>query len=250
MTTPDATYVFCLVQSPRSPSLRGVPAGVPGAGPPRLIPVDRDIWAVAADAPLDRFGAEALQNELQDVESISRHALAHASVIEFFFRGAPVIPLKLFTLFSSDDRVREHLLSRRPRLRKLFGELQGLEEWGVRIIAGQAEADSARTLKSGRDYLEVKKRLIRQNAAPPRATVAEIRAALKTLGRMAVRTRTDVFPPTAKGRSLVSGASFLVRAKARKRWNTAVAKLAAGLARHGHRLEVTGPWPPYHFVSR
>ena len=135
--TPDAaTYVFCLVQSVRPPSLRGVPDSVPGAGAPRLIAVDRDVWAVVADAPLERFGGEQLRDELQDVEAISRHALAHASVIEFFFRRAPVIPLKLFTLFSADDRVRQHLETRLTRLRKLFEELRGLEEWGVRVITG------------------------------------------------------------------------------------------------------------------
>jgi hypothetical protein len=250
MTTPDATYVFCLVQAPRPPSMRGAPDSVPGAGPPRLISVDRGIWAVVADAPLDRFGGEPLQNDLQDVEAISRHALAHASVIEFFFRRAPVIPLKLFTLFSSDDRVREHLQSRRTRLRKLFGELRSHEEWGVRVIAGEVEAESARSLTSGRDYLEVKKRLIQQNAAPPRATVRDIAAVLKALGKLAARTRKEAFPPPGKGRPFVTGASFLVRASRRGQWSRQVATLTAALAKRGHRLEVTGPWPPYHFVSK
>jgi Gas vesicle synthesis protein GvpL/GvpF len=250
MTTPDATYVFCLVQSARALSTRGVPDSVPGAGPPRLIPVDRDIWAVVADAPLDRFDAEQLQNEFQEVEAISRHALAHASVIEFFFRRAPVIPLKLFTLFSSDDRLREYLKGRSARLRKLFRQLRGLEEWGVRIIAGEVEADSARTLASGREYLEVKKRLIQQNAAPPRSTVKAAGAALRALGALAAKVRKEAFPPPGKGRPFVTGASFLVKASRRAQWKRQVARRAAALAKQGHRLEATGPWPPYHFVSR
>jgi hypothetical protein len=250
MTTSDATYVFCLVQSPRAPSLRGVPRTVAGAGPPRLIPVDRGIWAVAADAPIDRFGAEALQAELQDVDAISRHAIAHASVVEFFFRRAPVIPLKLFTLFSSDDSVRNHLRPRLAWLRKLFGELRGLEEWGVRVIAVQAEADAARPLESGREYLDVKRRLIERNAAPPRATLKDTATALRTLARLAARTRKEAFPPPARGRPFVSGASYLVRTARRSQWKRQVATLSAALASRGHRLEVTGPWPPYRFVGR
>ena len=100
--------------------MRGVPASVPGAGAPRLLAIDRDVWAVVADAPLDRFAAEVLQQELQDVEAISRHALAHAAVIEFFFRRAAVIPLKLFTLFSSDETAREHVRGRLPALKRMF----------------------------------------------------------------------------------------------------------------------------------
>lgn len=248
---PDAaTYVFCLVQSVRSPSLRGVPASVPGAGAPRLIAVDRDVWAVVADAPLERFGGEQLRDELQDIESIARHALAHASVVEYFFRRAPVIPLKIFTLFSADARVQQHLQSRRTRLRKLFAELRGLEEWGVRVITRDVEADSAKALSSGRDYLQVKKRLAEESATPSRTSVKEATAVLKALGKRASKIRKDVFPPPGRGRPFVAGASFLVKAKHRTQWKKEVARLTAALTKRGHRLEVSGPWPPYHFVSK
>ena len=244
-----ATYVFCLVQSARKPSVRGVPDSVPGAGVPRVIPIDRQIWAVVADAPLERFGGEQLSNELQDIESISRHALAHAAVVEFFFRRSPVIPLKLFTLFSADARVQQHLRSRRARLRTLFTQLHGLEEWGIRVITREVEAEPAQTATSGRDYLQVKKRLSEGGGAAPRRSVKDAAAALKALARQASKVRKDSFP-RGRGRPYVAGASFLVKAKRRNQWRREVARLSAALAKQGHRLEVTGPWPPYHFVSR
>lgn len=247
---PQATYVFCLVQSARAPSLRGVPASVPGAGPLRIISVDRDIWAAVADAPLAHFAGDPLQKELQDVEAISRHALAHASVVEFFFRRAPVIPLKLFTLFSSDDAARADLRSRRRQLARMFAGLRGMEEWGVRIVAGQVQAESARSLSSGRQYLSVKRQLHQQTIAPARATVRAIGGAFTALGRIAAKTRKDGFPPPAKGRPYVTGASFLVKVQRRAQWKKAIARTTAALAAKGHQLEVSGPWPPYHFVSR
>jgi hypothetical protein len=214
-----------------------------------VIPIDGQIWAVVADAPLERFGGEQLRNELQDVESISRHALAHAAVVEFFFRRSPVIPLKLFTLFSSDARVQQHLTSRRARLRTLFAQLRGLEEWGVRVITRDVEAESARTATSGRDYLQVKKRLSEASGAPPRRSVKDATAALKVLGKRASKIRKESFPRAGRGQPYVAGASFLVKAERRKQWRREVARLSAALAKQGHRLEVTGPWPPYHFVS-
>ena len=245
-----ATYVFCLLQASRPPSLRGVPDSVPGAGAARLMSIDRGLWAVVADAPLDRFAGEVLQRELQDVEAISRHAFAHASVIEFFFRSGPVIPLKLLTLFSSDDVARHHLRARRAALMRMLSGLRGLEEWGVRIAAGEVEAEAARTLSSGRDYLRVKKRLREETAAPPRATLRAVNGALSTLRKAATKTRKDSFPPPGKGRPYVTGASFLVKAKRRGAWRKQVANTTAALARQGHQLEISGPWPPYHFVSR
>lgn len=251
MTSPqNATYVYCLVHAAKAPAVRGVPASIPGAGVPRLLAIDRDIWAVVADAPLERFAGEPLQQEMQDIEAISRHAVAHAAVIEFFFRRAPVIPLKLFTLFSSDERAREHVRSRLTPLRRMFATLRGLEEWGVRIIAGEVEAEAARTLDSGRDYLQVKKRLHEQTVAPPGATKRAIHGALRSLGRLASKTRKETFPPPGRGRPYVTGASFLVTAKRRDAWKKRASALAKQLAAEGHRLEMSGPWPPYHFVSK
>jgi hypothetical protein len=48
----------------------------------------------------------------------------------------------------------------------------------------------------------------------------------------------------------VIGASFLVRANRRRQWERQIKRLASELDRRGHALEVTGPWPPYHFVSK
>jgi hypothetical protein len=249
--SPDAaTYVFCLVRAVRPPSLRGVPDSVPGAGPPRLVSIDPDMWAVVADAPLERFSGNRLETDLQDIEGISRHAVAHAAVIEFFFRGAPVIPLKMFTLFSTDEKLREHLHTQRNRLRKLFSDLGGLEEWGVRIVAGEVAAKQARSLTSGRDYLQVKKSLKDQAASPPRAVVRETRDALKTLGAIASRVKPQAYPSPGRGGPFVTGASMLVRTTRRDRWRKTVTRLTKALGEHGHLLEVSGPWPPYHFVSK
>ena len=247
---PNATYVYCLVQAAAAPQLRGAPRSVPGAGAPRLLAIDRDVWAVVADAPLDRFSADAMQQELQDIEAISRHALAHAAVIEFFFRRAGVIPLKLFTIFSSDETARDHVRGRLRALRRMFAELRGLEEWGVRIFAGEAEAEAARTLDSGRDYLQAKKRLHEQTMTPPRATIRATSSALRSLGRMASKTRKESFPAQGRGRPYVIGASFLVKSKRRTAWKAHAQKIADGLAAGGHRLDISGPWPPYHFVSK
>jgi hypothetical protein len=243
-----ATYLFCLVESARTPSLRGVPESVPGAGPARLIPIDPGVWAVVADAPLDRFSEERLKADLQDLEAVSRHALAHASVIEFFFRRSPVIPLKMLTLFSADDRLREHLAGRRPKLRRLFAELRGLEEWGVRVFTAEPRLRAADAIDSGRDYLEAKKRMS-EPTRPSRAAIADASKTLKALGRLATKKRKDEYPRGA-AHPYVAGASFLVSIKKRAQWKRLAARLGQSLAARGHRLEVSGPWPPYHFARK
>ena len=246
-----ATYVYCLVQSARAPSVKGAPAGMPGGGSPRLLPIDRGIWAVVADAPLERFSGEQFEAELQDIEAVTRHALAHASMIEYFFQRFPVIPLKLLTLFSQDERARSQLAGRGSTLRTLFARLRGLEEWGVRITAStRPEPGRADAPASGLDYLTVKKRMKDDDGAPSPRTRREIKTALAALGKLAAKTLKEDFPPPARGRPYVAGASFLVKAKRRSAWKKRVSQLAASLGQQDHRMEVSGPWPPYHFTSR
>ena len=139
---------------------------------------------------------------------------------------------------------------RLPALKRMFAALRGLEEWGVRIFAGEAEAESARTVDSGRDYLQVKKRLHEQTVAPSRTTIRAVNGALNSLGRIASKMRKEALPPPGRGRSYVAGASFLVKAEMRNAWKSHAAKLGAALAADGHRLDMSGPWPPYHFVTK
>ena len=48
----------------------------------------------------------------------------------------------------------------------------------------------------------------------------------------------------------MTGASFLVKAKRRQAWKAHAARIESALVAQGHRLEMSGPWPPYHFVSK
>src|SRR5262245_59955286 len=246
-----ATYVFCLVESKMVPSVRGAPGGMPGTGPVRALPIDRGLWAIVADAPLERYSAARLEQDLQDLEAVSRHALAHAATIEFFFKRSPVIPLKLFTLFSEEGRAQQHLVRRKARRRRLFSNLRGLEEWAVRISsAGGRDAiipDAMRPGLTGRSYLEAKKQL-RNAESPTQKEKKEVDNALRELGRLAANARREKFPPVP-GRPYVGGASFLVHARRRATWRKRVARLAAELRKQGHTLDMTGPWPPYHFVA-
>jgi hypothetical protein len=220
---------------------------LPGGGPVRALAIDHRLWAIVADVPADRFSGEQLEQELQDIEGVSRYAVAHASTIEFFFRRAPVIPLALFTLFSTDSRARAHLARRRTALRKLFRGLRGREEWGIRITGRLEPSHQVSAPPStGRGYLERKRRL--RALPPPLVTRREIGAAMKVLARLATKVRKESFPTPGPGQPFVSGASFLVATKRRTSWTAQAARVAASLQAHGHRLEANGPWPPYHFV--
>lgn len=258
-----ATYLYCLVRDRERPALDGAPDGVPGASPPRLLPVADDLWLVAADAPLPDYGEEEIGRRLEDLSWVSDRALAHEAVVEHLAGlsqegggaspGRAVVPLKLFTLFASDERAVEHVAGELPRLRGVLDRLAGREEWGVRVRLDRARAaeaavegrDSPRVAASGRDFLARKKRL---RDAARRTPVEARRAAEGIYADLAGRADGAVERPVEAAGNVILDAAFLVPRDEREPFQEAVERAARELAGAACELTLTGPWPPYHFV--
>ena len=99
-----ATYVFCVIAATRRPRVQAKTRRLPGLGPVRILDVDDGTYLVVADAPLSRYSEHAINRGLADLEWVSRAAVAHESVIESFVDETAVLPMKLFTIFTSDAR--------------------------------------------------------------------------------------------------------------------------------------------------
>ena len=102
MAAAKGTYVYCVIAAPRRPRLARVPPGLPGTGRVRLLDVEPGLFMAVADAPLDRYGEAAIARGLGDLDWVSRAAVAHEAVIESFVGETAVLPMKLFTIFTSD----------------------------------------------------------------------------------------------------------------------------------------------------
>ena len=140
MTAP-ATYVYCIVSSRKPLSTTATPAGPPGTGRVRTVEVQPHRYVVMSDAPLNEFGEDALPEHLADLDWVSRAAVAHEAVIASFMAQADaVVPMKLFTLFTSDARAIEQLRAGWRRVEGVIQRLAKHEEWGVRLVFDSARA--------------------------------------------------------------------------------------------------------------
>src|SRR5919106_7009521 len=103
---PRAAYLYCVVQSDRVPAMSRVPAGVPEASRPEAVDIGASQWLIVSEVPLEVYGPERLESALRDLDWVSRVAVAHEAVAEHFARrrGVTVVPMKLFTMFSSVER--------------------------------------------------------------------------------------------------------------------------------------------------
>jgi hypothetical protein len=247
----DAVYLYGLVKSVRRPLARGVPAGVPGAGRPRLIPAGRARWLVAADVPLDLYSASKIERGLRDLNWVADCAVAHEGVVEHFARRGTMLPMKLFTIFTSEARALEHLSRDRQRIDRTLRRIDGCTEWGVKVLAPAppaAKQPGAPTARSGTAFLAAKKRVRDEARAAAAQALETAGGVFPALARFAKEARRKP-PPDVAGSRLVLDAAYLVAARRRVRFKAEAARLASRCARVGCEMVLTGPWPPYNFVQ-
>jgi hypothetical protein len=254
----EATYLYCLVRADREPALKGAPRGLPGCAPPRILDLGGGLWLVAATAPLSQYGGEEIQSRLSDLSWVSDRALAHEAMIEHFSAIGAVLPMKLFTLFATDERAIANIRDNRERLGRALDRVEGRVEWGVRIRMDDvrarevlaAEARESGAQSSGKAFLLRKK--LEQDAsrelagrlhAEMDATYAEL-----AVGAAEAVRREPVAAPESGGRLLLD-AAFLVPVQGNADFEAIVERCASRLAPRACDVTLTGPWPPYNFIE-
>jgi hypothetical protein len=253
--TAAGTYLYCIVRRRSAPTGARAPRGLPGLGRVRTVDAGDGLWLVAADAPAARFAPRAIEARLRDLDWVSACAVAHEKVVAHYGRGAAALPVKLFTLFSSDAKAVADVRGKRRRLSRLLTHVDGREEWGVRLrvdpsAATRRAAPAARTTASAGTRF-----LLRKSAAQTAGRKAVAAAsghaerAYRSLRRLAADARRRAPAAVDAPTRLVLDAAFLLDRRRVAGFRKAVAGLARRLGPDGYRFELTGPWPPYSFVN-
>ena len=251
-----ATYVYCLFESEAKPTLARVPRGLPGAGKPRLLHAGRDLWLLCADAPLDRYGEEPIAAGLRDLDWVSQCAMGHEAVVESVLGKGTVVPMKLFTLFKNDASALAKLARDRTRIDRALRRLRGCDEWGVRLradekqlVAAAAGPPAKTPPQTGTAFLTRKKSL-RDAAVKVRKSAREqaddLHDALAKAARDA-RKKTPEDNPLGGARLLLDGA-YLVDRKGADKFRALAERWRKELG-PGYELDLSGPWPAYHFIA-
>ena len=249
-----ACYVYCIVRSGRKPAVASVPPGMPAGERPSVADAGAGLWLAVSAVPLDRYAPGPLESKLRDLGWVSETAVAHEAVVEHFARqrGAVVVPMKLFTMFSSEPRAVADVQARRAEIEAILAHIGGCEEWGVRVsrsasvpVRARAAAATART---GTAFLAARKqerdalRDASQQAARAAAHVYEELSPMAKDARRREDAPAGALPP-------LLDAAFLVPSQARSKFRLAARRAAKACAAAGAEMLLTGPWPAYNFVQ-
>jgi hypothetical protein len=232
---------------------------MPGGGAMQLLDAGDGLWVVATHVPAREYGEEALARGLQQLDWVGRRAMAHEAAVEHFLRAPAVLPMQMFTLFTSDDRALAHVARDRRRIDRVLARVERQLEWGVRVafdeqgISAPARTGARRAAgraESGAAYLSRKRDLVharRVRMKQARVQGGRVYRALSREATASVR-RSDT-EQAAPGSRLLVDAAFLVPVGRTSAFRAAVRAQSSAVRGSGLTLSLTGPWPAYHFIG-
>ena len=223
---------------------------------------EQDLAAFFTSVDQDAFSQDTIDARSKDLEWLGAIGYRHQNVMAALMRGGTIIPLRAFSLFRSEESVREHLQAQHREFASLLARLEGKQEWTLRIefdpekwnaslvhrvetlrvLTGDIENSSA-----GKAFLLQKKLEEQKKNASRQAeesVVAEIEEAiLEKLDCLCVsesrQARSGAFPQI----------NVLVERDEEARLEELRDSLTEKYSDDGVSLALTGPWPPYTFAS-
>lgn len=208
------------------------------------------------------YSGGALEERLGDLAWVGARGVEHEKVVTWFADHATIVPVRLFTLFSSEASLLDEACRRAEDVSASLQRFRDVREWDLKVSYDLATlsphlselSDDAAKMEAeidaaapGRRYLLERKRdeLVRREA--PAAARRLARSLLDELRPLAESVTELDIPPHREGLPVVLDAALLVHTERVEDLRKTVA--AQELSRIGLRTQLTGPWAPYRFVA-
>ncbi|HWE34529.1 MAG TPA: GvpL/GvpF family gas vesicle protein [Solirubrobacteraceae bacterium] len=234
-------YVYGIVDGSCPPELAEHPA--------RLVARD-GVAAVARLVAADDFDEQNLPDRLHDVDWVTQLAVEHSEVLDRLREQATVLPMRICTVYRSEERLREMLSAEAPRLVRVLAHLRGRSEWGVKVFSVRPptlpEREATRgdgTPGAGAAYLLARQRERDQIAEADQLLDHACDELHELLCAAAVAGRAN--PP--QRRELLNGV-YLVEDQLAEEFGRLAREPGERYAALGLEQTLTGPWPAYNFV--
>jgi hypothetical protein len=220
------------------------------------------VAAIFTPVAAAEFSQEVIDQRAGDLEWLGAIGYRHQEVVSDLMKRTAIVPLRAFTMFSSEEALRSYLHANAEMLATALARLDGKQEWTLRIELDPAKWSEAITTRvaSLRDLLSqiagappgkaflLRKKLDEERKRASHAAedelVAEIERAV--IERLASET-------VAESRQRRDGAfpqiNVLINRDEEARLQELTDELTARYGNEGVVLAVTGPWPPYTFAT-
>lgn len=219
--------------------------GVDGSASVEAVPCAGLVSWVSRVDPRDF--AENLASNMENLEWLAGISVRHQQVVAEIARAHDILPARFGTVFRTPASLAADVEKNKELLAHDLKRISGSEEWGIKVFGSPAQPQAAAGAKSGRDYLQAKAAALRAEA-PPVADV-EVQRFVRALQAVAVEAAAGAGAVSRGQRGLHWQGSLLVKRSQRAKLQRLVTRFSRDWEGE-RRIELSGPWPPYSFVSR
>lgn len=228
----------------------------------------KDIETIVGRVSLDEFKGLAALARFENEQWLKENILAHEQIVrEVMLKTPPIVPFKFGTIFQSRFRVEQMLKKYHRRFQDLLAQFTGKYEWGLKLFSHPAvlkrkisrqAPDIARIVSkmkkqsSGKKYFlekELEAKYKEKMEKKEQAAAENLQNLITPLCAQYVLNRILSRHMPGQDEELITNAALLIE-------DTAVDMLRQ-YVNHWNRLhdqeglaaELSGPWPPYNFVT-
>ena len=171
----------------------------------------------------------------------------HARVISDCFRNSTVLPYRFGTTFEDDDALRRSVRSNHRHFSANVQRLRGKAEMHLKVLVDDnCTCTGGKVLSHtvGKEYLSS----LRENASAQRERQSKARALSLQMHRMFLPLAEEITCKRAGEGKMLLDIAHLIDTKCVERYQNKYS--SATTAMKDCRMQLSGPWPPYHFVHR
>jgi hypothetical protein len=188
-------------------------------------------------------------SEQDPQETLSQKSgVDHARVINNCFRHCTVLPFRFGTVFNDDELLRKSIRSNRRQFLSNIEKLRGKTEMHLKIFVdgcnGRAIAKPLPAEGVGREYFTS----LRENAGRQRERQTRARAVSFQMHRLFMPQDEEISCRMTEDGKMILDIAHLIDCKCVDRYVNKFSATSA-MMREYH-MQLSGPWPPYHFVLR
>jgi len=176
-------------------------------------------------------------------------AMDHARVIAECFKSSTVLPFRFGTVFADDEALRRSIRSNQRQFLANIDRLRGKAEMHLKVMLDDCCSEQIRRAipdagTVGREYLSN----LRESASLQRERQTKARAVSVQMHRMFSPLAEEVTCKRTDAGKMLLDIAHLIENKGIERYQNKYS--SASVTLKDCQMQLSGPWPPYHFVHR
>ena len=171
----------------------------------------------------------------------------HARVIADCFQHSTVLPFRFGTVFNDDESLRRSIRANHRQFLDHIDKLRGKTEMHLKVLVECCAHAPSKNLSAdglSREYFTH----LRENAGRQRERQTRARAVSFQMHRLFLPLDEEVSCRLTESGKMLLDIAHLIDRKCVERYLSKYSTICAAMREY--QLQLSGPWPPYHFVHR